>query len=263
MDASTLLKFLPMLVMLGSLSYAVYTIQWIGSTLQPALNVVAMKKSETKPDGPGAPKSHGKEAASAIAESLRDLFQVVGRSASEQGVENAARVTTIAPDPTLALVAGLSLNATLIQGRTQLAVIDGRVYKAGQHLEARDGQQSPLSLTKVFAQKVVLEAEGKHYVLAYPESLDNALAAREDHSGPENPTGFLGPDPQMALIQSLLSSPLGGLGASLLGQQGRGMLSNLDSGLHQVRGRKRPASTSPRRPPSWRGGASSTSGSDQ
>ena len=37
-------------------------------------------------------------------------------------------------DPLAGFVQGLSLDATFLQGKTQIAIINGRMYHQGQHL---------------------------------------------------------------------------------------------------------------------------------
>jgi hypothetical protein len=248
MNASMLLKFLPMLVMLVSLAYAAYTVQWLGSTLEPVLSQSATKQPEIKGAGPDSAASRSQDASPAIADTVRDLFQVVAKpgTGDEANGPGSNKLKTVV-DPITVLLQGLTLNATLLRGRTQLAVINGRIYNAGQHLEGRDGQPSPLSLTKVFASKVVIEAEGKHYVLAYPTNFDTPVAARESRSGAQDSLDMRGLDPQLALIQALLKSPLGGLGASLLGKGGRDLILNAESRLQGADGGAAPVLTRPTR----------------
>ena len=191
------------------------------------------KQAETKGAGPGLATSRTREASAGIADTVRDLFQVVAKPAPGDGADRSwlGSSPQNASDPYAELVQGMTLNATLLQGRTQIAVINGRIYNAGQHLGDRDGQPSPLALTKVFANKVILEAGGKHYVLAYPDNFDTPVAARGAQRAPQDPAGLQDLDPQLALIQALLRSPLGGLGARILGKGGRDLVSNADAQL--------------------------------
>ena len=46
-------------------------------------------------------------------------------------------------DPYLALVQGLTLNATFVQGTTQYASINGRLYERGQHLDGPGDEALP------------------------------------------------------------------------------------------------------------------------
>ena len=186
---------------------------------------------------------------STLENTVRDLFQLEKKPGSEKAANKAgSEAAKIEEDPNIGLIQGMSLGATLLQGRTQLAVINGRVYRPGQHLEGRDGRPTPLSLTKVFAKKVVLDAAGKHYVLSYPDNLDSALAARNKRQTEQDPTSLQERDPQLALIQALLRSPLGGLGASLLGSGGRNLISNVDAQLQDARASDLPRGAALARP---------------
>ena len=180
MNPAKLVNFLPMLVMLVSLGYAAYTVQGLGSNrrahVEPGRDEARRHEGRRTrlgchPHARGFPR---------IADTVRDPFQVVAKPVPEPVAKAAASDQTPTPsDPHAGLVHSLTLNATLLQGRTQLAVINGRIYNAGQHLNDRQGQPSPLSLAKIFAQKVILEAGGKHYVLAYPDNFDGPHTANQ------------------------------------------------------------------------------------
>lgn len=64
---------------------------------------------------------------------------------------------------------GLKLNATFVQGKTQYASINGRLYKRGQNLEGLGDETSFLIVAQVTPGEVVLEANGSHYRLGYPD----------------------------------------------------------------------------------------------
>ena len=48
MNASMILKLMPMMVMVVSLAYAAYTVQSLDSTLEPVLNAATAKLAEAK-----------------------------------------------------------------------------------------------------------------------------------------------------------------------------------------------------------------------
>ena len=74
-------------------------------------------------------------------------------------------------DPNLALVKGLTLNLTFVQGATQYVSINGRLYSQGQHLDGPDDRATSLVITRVTPAQVTLEANGNRYTLAYPDQL--------------------------------------------------------------------------------------------
>jgi hypothetical protein len=150
----------------------------------------------------------------------RDPFVPVARPVPE--AEVAAREDApSASDPLAETVAGLSLEATFIQGRDQMAVINGRMYRKGQHLALPDdGKEALPPLTLLFVKQtgVVLRGGGKNYNLGYPDQLgrkptrdEDAAAAREVGMAELDLTG------QSALFQRLLNSPLGAMGRGLIG----------------------------------------------
>ena len=83
---------------------------------------------------------------------------------AKTGASQEARV-----DPNRALVKGLTLNATFVQGATQYASINGRLYRHGQHLDGPDDRATSLVITQVTPAQVTLEADGNRYALAYPD----------------------------------------------------------------------------------------------
>ena len=116
------------------------------------------------------------------------------------------------------IIAGLKLDATFLQGRDQLAIINGRIYHKGQKLvlPGDDDSRPPLVVLFVKPTGVILRGGGKNYLLGYPEHLgkkpdDSSEAAREGGAEQIDPAG------QAAMFQKLLDSPLGALGKGLIG----------------------------------------------
>jgi hypothetical protein len=167
----------------------------------------------------------GSAAAARLGKEVRDPFQVIVPKSAPVVAAKVQDTTPPEPvaDPLAELVQGLSLDATFIQGRDQIAIIDGRIYSRGQRLvlDGDDGKTSvPLVVASVFPTKVVLQGGGKSYVLGYP----NQLGKRKDESprgeaarSQETALAELDPGGQMAMFQKLLNSPLGALGKSMLG----------------------------------------------
>ena len=102
-------------------------------------------------------------------------------------------------DPLAEMVKGLALDATFLQGQTQIAIINGRSYHRGQHLitQGDTGRtDTPLFVQDVRKHSVTLSARGKTYELGYPDQLSN---------------------PARASNAQMLNSPLGKLGKGLTG----------------------------------------------
>jgi hypothetical protein len=128
-----------------------------------------------------------------------------------------------ASDPLAEMIAGLSLEATFIQGRDQMAVINGRMYQKGQHLALPgDGENSPPPLTLLFVKPtgVILRGRDKNYLLGYPDRLGQKPGRDEgDAAARARETGMADLDlaGQAAMFERLLDSPLGAMGRGLLG----------------------------------------------
>ncbi len=223
MNMNRLIQVLPMLVMVAALAYAVYSIQPAVPTRPPAAAAATAGK-QAPVEGTGQ----------AVAET--DTVRVAGRSPFQVGAKTGgsgdARNSTAEfeqTDPSLVALDGLTLEATFLQGRTRMAIIDGRTYEPGQNLVAANDETSPLVVTQVFMNKVIFQAGSKRYFLAYPDPFAPSIATTEDEPAApgqgESPPGKGPQDPgsQLALIRALLNSP-GGLGAGLTGMAGGGNL---------------------------------------
>ena len=122
-------------------------------------------------------------------------------------------------DPLVEIIAGLSLDATFLQGPDQIAIINGRIYHKGQRLDlpGDDESRPPLLVLFVKPTGVILRGDGKNYLLGYPEHFvkkpDEAAmaAAREAEAEQLDPAG------QSAMFQKLLNSPLVAMGKGLIG----------------------------------------------
>ncbi len=211
MSAGRLIKYAPTAILIAFLGYASYS-------LQAALPGAAEKEGalakgldlmlkELVASNPAGDDGGGQ---------LRNPFLAVKPPAPEV----AEPVASAAPesDRLAEVIAGLSLDATFLQGRDQLAIINGKIYHKGQRLTlpGHDESLPPLLVLFVKPTGVILKGGGKNYLLGYPEQFrkkPDAVAenAREADSAQLDPAG------QNAMFQKLLDSPLGALGKSLIG----------------------------------------------
>jgi hypothetical protein len=125
-------------------------------------------------------------------------------------------------DPLSDFVRSLSLGATFLQGKTQIAIINGRMYKQGEHLILEhEGEKvpSPLFIEKVKMHGVTLRAHDTKYELGYPEQFGSRPADARPASGPakDGSIAEIDPEGELAFYKKLANSPLGKLGKSLTG----------------------------------------------
>lgn len=207
MNSTNLASLMPTLVMTLSLAYATYALQ--PDARMPALLEAAAKKGGAGTVAHSAPPD-GESAGSATP--ARDPFAMAAApgSVAAEGAADESVAGESAADPFLAEITGMTLNATFLQGRTQMAVIDGRLYRKGQSLTEDDDGKPPLILTEVFANRVILQAGRTRYALAYPEQ-PGSRPSQE----PERPEGLKEADPRLEAIRTILSSAMAGRGLSL------------------------------------------------
>jgi hypothetical protein len=206
MNVSKLLKLAPTLTMAAAMAYAAYSI----NPPAPAILQAATAKPVPAGSGGGRPNTNaaGEPAARKASESVpsprgRNPFVALCKPnrAAKTGASQEARV-----DPNLALVKGLTLNLTFVQGATQYASINGRLYSQGQHLDGPDDRATSLVITRVTPAQVTLEANGNRYTLAYPDQLtagagprSTAGARPRSTAGAAQRGGRLGPPGRSAL----------------------------------------------------------------
>ncbi len=190
MNVSKLLKLAPTLTMAAAMAYAAYSIDppapaiLQAATAKPAPPGSAGNRPNTNAAGGPAAR---KASLSAPAPRARNPFVALFKPnrPGKAGASQEARV-----DPNLALVKGLTLNATFVQGATQYASINGRLYRQGQHLDGADDRATSLVITQVTPAQVTLEANGNRYTLAYPDQLTAAAGPRSTAStGPRSTAG--------------------------------------------------------------------------
>ncbi|WP_165220493.1 hypothetical protein [Aquisphaera insulae] len=161
MSSRALLRLTPTLLIMAAMGYAAYAIS--------AAPAPAFSPPAAAPAAP-PPKAAGAVAEAPIPDRGRNPFTVVVRVDPENGDGRPAGADGAA-DPLMATVRGLTLNATFVQGRTQLASINGRLYRQGQRINGPDDAETPLAVAQVGPAHVVLVAGGTRYTLGYPEDL--------------------------------------------------------------------------------------------
>jgi hypothetical protein len=203
MSTVKLLKLAPMLIMAAFLAYSIYSIH---ANLPP----------------PAAAQSVHKKGLEIMVDEILDASAATARNLASEGLANPFQVRTKAGapqsqevgrvDPESApldeIVRGLTLDGTFLQGRDQLAIIDGRVYSKGQHLFLKgdsDKSLSSLCLVSVLPAKVILEGGGQSYELGYPDQ----LGRRADKAGRAGSRSSGRPAPQ--------KSPPGTMSKSVIG----------------------------------------------
>jgi hypothetical protein len=209
MDTRKLLKLAPTLIMVAVMGYATYS----GQPAAPSTAEARTAKSKQAGTGAGAVDSlidpdAGKADDLAHRNLGRNPFLVVVKPAAD-GHGKGGEGWSAASDPYRALLQQMTLNATFIQGSVQYASINGRLYRRGEQLDGLDGAHSGLLIVQVTPAEVVLEAEGTHYTLAYPEQF-TASSARARGPGRTNPTtGRAGAQgrPPMRIPRFSLPSP--------------------------------------------------------
>ena len=214
MTTAKLINLLPMLIMVTFLGYTGYSIN--ASAGDPAAGESGLEKDLD------SMLQNMIAVGDAVADStsnsaFRNPFQVRSQPAA------VAHADDVSPDPavdTMAeIVQRLKLGATFLQGRAQMAIIDGRIYSKGQHLliDGDSGKSSAtLTVINILPEKVILHGGDKNYVLGYPDQ----LGSRPDKArveSPETATAEIDAGGQLALFQKLLNGPLGALGKSLTG----------------------------------------------
>ncbi len=148
---------------------------------------------------------------------LRDPFQIVVPPPPEPE-PNEVVAAVPPPDPLEAIVSALNLEATFVQGKEQIAIIDGRIYSKGQRLKIDEARAPDARLVLLFVKPtgVILRGDGRNYALAYPDHFPTREPVRPvaDADPPIDLGG------QMEMFQKLLGSPLGALGKGLIGNLG-------------------------------------------
>jgi hypothetical protein len=218
MTPAKLINLLPMLIMVSFLGYTGYSIH--ASAGDPAAASSGLEKDlDSMLQNMIAV---GDAVADSTSSALRNPFQVRSQPAAVAHAVDAALDPDVDKMPEI--VQRLKLGATFLQGRDQMAIIDGRIYCKGQHLlvDGDSGKSSAtLTVINILPDKVILHGGDKNYVLGYPDQ----LGGRQDKArgeGSETATAEIDAGGQLALFQKLLNGPLGALGKSVTGSSSRG-----------------------------------------
>jgi hypothetical protein len=234
MNTAKILKHVPTMIMIVGLAFACYKIHatvpdaGAGRTeLVKGLDVMMNDVLHS-----------GAEEVRALA---RDPFRTGPKPIDATKAAEAAPADPVT-DPLYDFVHSLSLGATFLQGKTQIAIINGRMYKQGEHLILeRDGEKltSSLFIEKVQAQRVTLRARDTKYELAYPDQLGSRPADVRPASGSprDGSIGEIDPEGEIAFFKKLLNSPLGKLGKGLTGNPGLGQPAS-GAGRSRAQGRR-------------------------
>jgi hypothetical protein len=215
MSISRLIKQAPTVILVAFVGYA-------SVSLQGALPDAGATQAELAKGLDALAQDVASESAAVLKKvQLRDPFLPV----ASPEAPTAPRANGPAPakaDPLADIVAGLSLDATFIQGRDQVAIINGRIYNKGQEVLIPGGDdESRPKLVVVFVKHtgVILNGDGRNYFLQYPEKLASKSGRRTESTGQDD-SALADPAGQAAMFQRLLNSPLGAMGKSLIGGAG-------------------------------------------
>ena len=195
MNTLRLLKLAPTLIMAAAMAYAAFS---INAQVPP---VAVTRPTGAPPAGTGGiePDSAPRPAAEApvvASRRGRNPFVALVRPGqkNKSGTELAGGLGA-GVDPYLAVVQGLTLNATFVQGKTQYASINGRLYQRGQNLKGTGDEASFLVVDQVTPAEVFLEAKGSRYRLGYPDGFTTPAdrpktgPGRGRRSSPASPRG--------------------------------------------------------------------------
>jgi hypothetical protein len=221
MNTASLLKLAPSLFMVVCLAYSCYTIHGIVPDSSAGRNDLAKGLDAMVND---ALHAGATEVQALTRAALRDPFRIGHKSADAPKAEEVA-VADPEKDPLAGLVQGLSLDATFLQGKTQIAIINGRMYHRGEHLllQGDAGKSlSPLFVQDVGAHRVTLMAHNTKYELGYPDKLGSRPTDQRKSKSTDGSIAEIDPEGELAFYKRLLNSPLGKLGKGLTGNMGAG-----------------------------------------
>jgi hypothetical protein len=218
MNVARLMKLAPTLILVGFVGYSLFA-------MESGIPEAAEKETEMKKGLEQMVQDMVAESSTTAAKlegKLRDPFWVAV-AAAPTAQEAAAKELSATPrlDELAEIVRGMTLEATFLQGRDQLAVIDGRIYSQGQRIAIPGDESTPqrsMQVVAVTRTGVLLKGGEKHYRLGYPEELGKKKEADgEPDSTKERAMTEIDPGGQMQMFQSLLNSPLGAMGRGLIG----------------------------------------------
>jgi hypothetical protein len=187
MDIIKLLKFLPMLIMIASLAYAIYSMQSVRISPEPASRKSSEKQASVKGPHSEVAAPRAKTTEQERSRWPRDPFQVASRTASANVTKDTTGGSSASTevDPYPGMIQGFTLSATFIQGKTEIAIINGRIYEKGQRISGAGDEPLPLTVAGVLAKEVILQAGSNRYMLPYRDrwSEGSASTRRPANSG--------------------------------------------------------------------------------
>jgi hypothetical protein len=232
----------PTLIMLAFLGYASFSVH---ASLPDAANEGKDMANGLDVMMKDVLRASADEAKSLTDVVFRDPFQASQKPAEAPKPPKADLADDSGGDPLAEMVKGSALDATFLQGQTQIAIINGRSYHRGQHLIAQGDTgrtYSPLFVQTVRMHSVTLSAHGKTYELGYPDHLVNPAPASNAQSrgAADGALAEIDPEGELAFYKRLLNSPLGKLGKSLTGNIKPGQPSTAAGSASRSRGSRGP-----------------------
>jgi hypothetical protein len=218
MNTAKLLNRAPTLIMIACLAYACYKIHAILPDSAAGRDELAKGLDVMVKDVLHAGAA---EARTLARDALRDPFRTRPKSAEAAKTADVA-IADRESDPLAGFVHSLSLDATFLQGKTEIAIINGRMYHKGEHLIFLDGGAkvpSPLFIENVHFHRVTLRAHNTNYELGYPDELGDRPGAPRPASGSSRDGSIaeIDPEGELAFYKKLANGPLGKLGKGLTG----------------------------------------------
>jgi hypothetical protein len=156
---------------------------------------------------------------------VRDPFRIILKNVGWPKSKTAEAADDAESEFLGRFVQDLRLDATFLQGRSKIAIINGQIYHQGQHLQAVDDKgnaHASLLLQEVEPHLVTLSARGKFYVLGYPSPLGRSAKEKGSSRPADGALSEIDPEGQLAFYKRLINSPFGKLGKSVIGKMGTG-----------------------------------------
>lgn len=216
MNVARLVKQAPTLIVVACLGYASFS-------MESGMPEAAQRQAEIQKGLDLLLQdvvAEGSTAAARLEGQFRDPFWVTVAAPAIPDGEPAKNAGSPEADKLAEVVRAMRLEATFLQGRSQYAVIDGRVYSRGQRIAipGNDPDASPsVQLLAVSRTGVLLKGGDKHYSLGYPDQLGKKKDAGESESARDRAMREIDPAGENEMLRRLLNSPLGAMGRGLIG----------------------------------------------
>ncbi len=175
------LKQAPTMIVIGVTGFAAWPILFPRGKAVPAAGTSRPPESSRPPDSitalgrnpfktdqaPGEPEAAGATASATASAAALKADGPPDLQAADEGA-----------------IAGLRLIGTFVDGREQLALIDGKIYARGDSLRAADGSPMPYIVAEVRKDRAVLRRGRRDFLLGFSDKPRPALAKAE---GPKAP----------------------------------------------------------------------------